>query len=217
MKIVTVLRSGGEYAAEHVYWLDKQLCSRYDHICLTDVEIEGIKSVALKKDWLGWFAKLELFDPDVIEDDIFYIDLDTVIVGDFDHMLTDNSLSALRDFYFPDYAASGIMLIPHAAKLSVWQKLSAMTNDELSKYRGDGELLREIVDFNFLQDRYPGEIVSYKAHIAGRGMAGFSPTFSRGSKRLPAGAKIVCFHGRPRPWKLTLPWIPSLASPTPCL
>lgn len=217
MKIVTVLRSGGEYAAEHVRWFDKQLHSRYEHICLTDTKVDDVRTVALKTDWPGWFAKLELFDPDLIKDDIFYIDLDTVVIGDFDHMLNASALSALRDFYFPECAASGIMRIPHAAKAAIWQKLRLLSKNELKSYKGDGELLRNIVDFNFLQDQYPDEIVSYKAHIAYRSMAGFSPVFSRGDGTLPVAAKIVCFHGRPRSWRLNLPWIARLSSPTPCL
>jgi len=217
VKIVTVLRSGGEYTAEHVHWFDNQLCSRYEHICLTDVDIRGLRRVSLKTDWPGWFAKLELFDPDLIEDDIFYIDLDTVIVDDFDHMLENSTLASLRDFYFPNYAASGIMRIPHSAKPAIWQRLKSLSRERLTGYKGDGELLREIVDFTFLQDHYPGEIVSYKAHIADRRMGGFSPRFSHGNGVLPAAAKIVCFHGRPRPWKLHLPWIAPLASAIPRL
>lgn len=217
MKIVSVLRSGGEYTAAHVRWFDKQLASRYEHICLTDMKVDCLSTVALKTDWPGWFAKLELFNPDLIEDDIFYIDLDTVIVGDFDHMLENSTLAALRDFYFPGCAASGIMRIPHAAKPAIWRKLRLLSREKLNGYKGDGELLREIVDFDFLQEQYPGEIISYKAHIAGRRMAGFSPRFSHGNGALPAAAKIVCFHGRPRPWQLSLPWIAPLASPIPCL
>lgn len=217
VKIVTVLRSGGEYTAEHVRWFDKQLHSRYEHICLTDMKVEGLRTLALKTDWPGWFAKLELFDPDLLKDDIFYIDLDTVVVGNFDHMLKDHSLAALRDFYFPEYAASGIMRIPHAAKPAIWQALRLMSKDELINYKGDGELLRNIVNFDFLQEQYPDEIISYKAHIAGSRMAGYSPRFSHGNGALPAAAKIVCFHGRPRPWSLSLPWIAPLASPIPRL
>ncbi len=215
MKIITVLRSGGEYSAEHVHWLDKQLCSRYEHLCLTDAEVNGIETVSLKTNWPGWFAKLELFNPDLINDDIFYIDLDTVVIGSFDHMLENNSLSALRDFFYPEYAASGIMRIPHAAKAAIWQKLKRLSSDDLSRYRGDGELLRHIVRFNFLQDEYPDEIISYKAHVASYSMRGFHPAFSRGTGKLPAKAKIVCFHGRPRPWRLNMPWITALSSSVP--
>lgn len=158
-----------------------------------------------------------MIDPWLIEEDIFYIDLDTVIVDDFDHMLETITLASLRDFYFPGSAASGIMRIPHADKSAIWQKLRLMSREDLASYRGDGELLREIVGFDFLQDQYPGEIVSYKANIADSKMTGFNPIFSQGSGKLPPEAKIVCFHGRPRPWKLSLPWIAPLASQTPRL
>lgn len=217
MKIVTVLRSGGEYTAEHVHWFDKQLHSRYEHVCLTDARVNKIRSVALRTDWPGWFAKLELFNPELIDDDIFYIDLDTVIVGGFDHMLNHNTLSALRDFYFPGCAASGIMRIPHAAKAAIWQNLAPLSRDALLSYRGDGELLRGRIGFNFLQDEYPGEIISYKADVAARKKTAINRLFSRGDGQVPAGAKIICFHGRPRPWDLNAPWIETLRSPIPAV
>ena len=35
------------------------------------------------------------------------------------------------------------------------------------------------------QDVVPGQVVSYKVHCA---------------KGVPPGARIICFHGQPRPW-----------------
>lgn len=71
MKIVTVLRSGGEYNEQHVYWLYKQLPADYEKICLTDITIPDIQTVKLTTNYPGWWSKIEMFDPEKIQDDIF--------------------------------------------------------------------------------------------------------------------------------------------------
>lgn len=87
MKIALVFRSGGDYNASDVQWLVNQLPKGYEIICLTDLKrlhVPGVKVVPLINQWQkcrGWWAKIELFRPD-ITDDLFYLDLDTVIAGD---------------------------------------------------------------------------------------------------------------------------------------
>ncbi|EPX3281717.1 hypothetical protein ACWY25_004862, partial [Escherichia coli] len=87
MKIALVLRSGGDYNASDVQWLVNQLPKDYEIICLTDLKclhVPGVKVIPLINQWQkcrGWWAKIELFRPD-ITDDLFYLDLDTVIAGD---------------------------------------------------------------------------------------------------------------------------------------
>ncbi|KMU44917.1 hypothetical protein SEEN2TTA_06911, partial [Salmonella enterica subsp. enterica serovar Newport str. Pond080-2TTA] len=87
MKIALVLRSGGDFSASDVQWLANQLPPGYEIICLTDVKnmlIPGVTCIPLIHKWnfcRGWWAKIELFRPDV-EDDLFFLDLDTVITGD---------------------------------------------------------------------------------------------------------------------------------------
>ena len=45
----------------------------------------------------------------------------------------------------------------------------------------------------FWQDLLPGQVVSYKNHI-------------RGKEKFPARARVVCFHGKPRPWGVNENW-----------
>lgn len=210
MKIVTVLRSGGEYTPEHVKWIDAQISGKYEHVCLSDTTIPGIETIALQGKWKGWFAKLELFNPELIDGDIFYIDLDTIITGDINHMFESNSLASLTDFYFPQNTASGILRIPQDKKWGIWQRILELENNIEKEHVGDGEFLRTIDGFSRLQDLYPGEICSYKANIARKGMPGYTRQFSRGDGTLPEGTRIICFHGRPRPWKMPRAWLESL-------
>lgn len=207
MKIVTVLRSGGEYTPEHVRWIDEQFSGKYEHLCLSDIAVPGVETIALQNRWRGWFAKLELFNPDLIDEDIFYIDLDTVLVGDISHMFADNSLAAVADFYFPEYITSGILRIPQSKKAAIWQRILEVADSIEDNYAGDGEFLRTIAEFSRLQELYPGEICSYKAGIACKGMPGYTSRFSSGNGTIPAGTKIICFHGRPRPWAMPDAWL----------
>lgn len=120
MKIALVLRSGGDYNASDVQWLVNQLPKGYEIICLTDLKrlhVPGVKVIPLINQWQkcrGWWAKIELFRPD-ITDDLFYLDLDTVIAGDIRPILEDppTSFTMLRDFYHPQYRGSGALWIPN--------------------------------------------------------------------------------------------------------
>ncbi|MCV5389226.1 hypothetical protein OFC62_31375, partial [Escherichia coli] len=99
----------------------------YEIICLTDLKrlhVPGVKVVPLINQWQkcrGWWAKIELFRPD-ITDDLFYLDLDTVIAGDIRPILENppTSFTMLRDFYHPQYRGSGALWIPNSVKAHIW-------------------------------------------------------------------------------------------------
>jgi hypothetical protein len=46
------------------------------------------------------------------------------------------------------------------------------------------------------QDVLPGQVVSYKIHVQ------LDPKKGKhiGNGLVPAGTRVVCFHGQPRPW-----------------
>jgi hypothetical protein len=48
------------------------------------------------------------------------------------------------------------------------------------------------------QKTFPDQVISYKVHIK---------TAKGGDRPLPKDARIVCFHGQPRPWQLNAPWV----------
>jgi hypothetical protein len=84
VRIFTVLRSGGEFKPKHVQALQRMVVRwsppGTEFICLSDVRIDGVTTIPLKSDWPRFWAKMELFDPS-ITGDIFYLDIDTVILG----------------------------------------------------------------------------------------------------------------------------------------
>lgn len=214
--IATVLRSGGEYTSKHVKWLMRQLPAGYDFVCFSDKGIKGVNVIPLKEQWAGWWSKIELFNPEQCSEDIFFLDLDTVITGDITELLAENRLSILSDFYHPETTGSAVMRIPHDAKAAVWEKFIADPERIMQectvpgKKWGDQGFLDEVLSSPVIwQDAYPGQIISYKQHIACEGMPGWHSVRSVGDGHVPVGARIVCFHGNPRPWEAGLDWIPS--------
>ena len=81
------------YSPEWVYIL-KAMCERstnapFKFVCLTNVPDkfdETVETIPLLHNWRGWWSKLELFRSDLFEegDRVFYLDLDSVIVGNIE-------------------------------------------------------------------------------------------------------------------------------------
>lgn len=193
---VCVLRSGGEYNADHVRWLASQVPGL---VCLSDVDVAGVPTIPLQHDWPGWWSKLELFS-NVIDGDLFYIDLDTVVLGDLGEFEAVGQTTMLSDFYWPERPASGLMYIAERDKAAVWSRWLESPDKHMARKPGRGDIgdqgfLAQVLEPARWQDLLPGRVVSYKAHCR---------------QQVPAGADIVCFHGKPRPWGVNLPWVPKL-------
>lgn len=199
LKVVCVLKSGGVYTGEYVdklqSMIERHLTVPFLFITMSDDKVNGLQ-VPLTKGWPGWWSKIEMF---WFGGPAIYFDLDTVIVGNID-ALADAIMTAGDDrFYmlrkFRDAAGmnSGIM-----AWTGNWKWLyDEFKIDSCPKYhRGDQEYIAykmEQKGFNVraIQEHLPG-VVSYKHHC-GEG--------------LPDGAKIVCFHGHPRPTQVKTAWM----------
>lgn len=200
--IVCVLRSGGDFKPEHVVRLMDQVAGHmrgdYEFWCLTDYPQlsfpPDVHVVPLVRGWPGWWSKLELFDH---FEQAFYLDLDTTIVGDITEMVHPiPGFFALHDLDYrrkPGVLATGVMrwcgdygFITRQFALAP-ERFMAKHNHGASW--GDqgyvAESLRHAREgFRFLQDFYPGWIVSYKLD---------TPT---------ADTRIICHHGKPRPWEV---------------
>lgn len=195
MRILCVLRSGGDYRPEHVLRLQRQLAQhgQTDFACLSDVFLEGVETIPLRWDWPGWWAKMELFRPD-LEGDFLFLDLDMTICGSLDVFADLDVLAMMRDVYRPGGLQSSIMYLPQSERPKIWQAWIRSPEHWQRRYPGGGDQaflerfwLRKA---KRLQDLAPGAIVSYKADVAGRGV--------------PRNARIVCYHGRPRPWEVEI-------------
>lgn len=206
--VACVLRSGGEYTRAHVAALkqqiEKHLQIPHRFVCLSDVDVP-CDWIALKYRWPKWWAKLELFRPDVAGD-LLYVDLDTAIVRNIDHFASGAvTLKLLSDFYHPKNSASGLMFLPQGDRAAVWNAwmqdpaghMARCAGFDTDGVGGDGKFLAPLLGprAERWQDLFPGQIVSYKVHVRKK-----SHPRESGDGSLPPGARIVCFHGRPRPW-----------------
>lgn len=193
IKVMCVLRSGGEFRPEHVIRLREQVMTHLpgaDFWCLSDIEIPGVQTLPLKFDWPGWWAKMEVFRPS-IKGPVLFFDLDTSIVGSLGDVAAIDRLSIMRDVCRPHGLQSSMMYLPEGARERIWLEWIDRPEHWMRIYRkgGDQAFLERfwLEKANRWQDLLPAQIVSYKAdRIAERG--------------IPENARVVIFHGRPRPW-----------------
>ena len=222
MKIALVLRSGGDYDVSDVQWLVNQLPVGYEVLCFTDCQharVPGVTFIPFIHRWYdcrGWWAKLELFRPDV-EDDLFYIDLDTVITGDICPILESLSpdFTMLRDFFHPQYLMSSVMWIPNKDKEQIWSvfftdRAGWINRCVTTECWGDQGFIRKVMGDRtpVFNDIYPGWFKSYKADIVKPGTRYATSRYSRGNGSLPEDCRVVIFHGNPRPRRVQEVWIP---------
>jgi hypothetical protein len=184
-------RSRAEYLPEHAQALAFQLslyAPGHEVIVLSNVAVPGIRTIPLKYDWPGWWSKLELFRPD-IEGDLLYFDLDTVVRGNLDDILAVDRLTICRDFFKPHGVQSCMMFLPAAERADVWRHWRP---ELIQEYKRKGVGDQAFLESLWLgkaqrwQDVVPGQVVSYKAHCKNKGV--------------PEDARVICYHGRPRPW-----------------
>lgn len=211
--IACVLKTGGDYDVDYVRRLQVGVAAHlsvpYRFVCLSDVDVP-CERIPLVHSWPGWWAKMELFK---LRGPVLYLDLDTVIVGSLDqlanHISTlQGSLIMLRGFYKQD-RCSGLLgwngdvskvfddFYESYAKTATFKQRPNATYMIAGRqqFRGDQEWLREYLkgagsslSVTMAQDIMPG-IYSYKVHV-------------QRTEKLPQDAKIICFHGRPRPVEL---------------
>ncbi len=182
---------------------ERQAGSDWGFICLTDRPSEDWH-LPLRTDWPGWWSVLEAFrltsQPHVA------CDLDTLLYGDLRPILRlaetcpPSVLYGIRDLGKPAQWASGV---------TVWNGDWSFIADRFDpavhsrRFRGNQDYTAWAVrqepgrHLCYLQDKVSG-IVSYKYHLRGK------------HPRPPAGTRIVCFHGKPRPWNVgpkEAPWV----------
>ncbi len=205
LDVICVLRSGGVYDGEWVRKLKdgvaRNLTIKHRFRCLSDVDVPDREP--LKHDWPGWWSKIELFAPGVITRRTLYLDLDTVITGSLDAVMDIRpDFAMLRNFWTHDMVGSGVMWfsgtdVPHKVyEKFVRQPQAYMEHHkrhEEPPYIGDQAFIWDAIaeDIPKINDHFEG-IKSYKLHSM---------------RRLAPDAKIVCFHGLPRPNEVKHDWM----------
>ena len=94
--IALVLKTGGVYDYKYVNnivdAIKENVSVPHKIVCLCD-DAEGISDkvdeiIPFKHNWPKWWGKIELFRPGLFGDEqVFYFDLDTIIVNNLHHIL----------------------------------------------------------------------------------------------------------------------------------
>ena len=203
LKVICVLKSGGDYDASYVDALrssvEKHLTVPYLFVCLSDIPVpDGY--VRLNNDYKGWWSKIEIFR---LKGSVLYLDLDTIILDNINSLagailaLPKNQFLMLKAIHRARQWASGIMgwsgdfrWIYDQFKYSRYSRCNPRHWDQdyiIAK------LLAENMQIKYVQDYQPG-IYSYKKHCKEKGQP-------------PDDAKIILFHGKPRPHDCNEEWV----------
>lgn len=208
---IICIKFGTKYPAEYVNKLfrgiSRNTTKEFLFTCYTENTIDidpNLNCQPLPLDLGDWHNKIGLYNSKLYnnEDQIFYFDLDTVIVGNLDEILSyRGDFIILRDPYREKFFGSGLMSWKPLAVNHMYQNyVSEGTYQKLA--RGDQgwpELQYPTADI--WQDLFPSKIISYKCNVIG------SPRYSYPPGDLST-ASIVYFHGKPRPHEVAnLTWM----------
>ena len=182
-KILTAYAPGGEYRPEHVDRLRAQ-CAEH---------APGVPFVCVTSKWPGWWCKIDTLR---VEGPVLYMDLDTSIVGGIAPLLNaaaQHRFIALKNPYpEPSLFGSGLMGwngdMSHVYARFAQDPQTHMARCKTKKRWGDqGFISEDEPDPVFWQDLCPNQIVSWKVDCA---------------EGVPKKARVIYFHGKPRPWDI---------------
>ena len=136
----------------------------------------------------GWWNKISLFKPNMFPEGerILFSDLDAIAIGDLtDIAAYKGEFAAIRDFYNHTHIQSALMAWEAGTMGHIWEAWEKGGKPQFDP-RGDQAFIECMQGkCDYWQDIFPGQVVSYKE--------------SRRLGGIPPSARLVCFHGRPRP------------------
>ena len=201
--VLAVLKSGGIYTPEWVGKLHRgvarHLIQPHRFACISDVEVP-CERIVPDVDWPGWWLKIFMFKPGIINGPTIYMDLDTVITGSLDELVDQPySFAMLRNFQDATMVGSGVMWFKEKAPEGVYERflqdpkriMDFYENAKHGSYMGDQAFLYDFLNRE-IETLHSPALRSYKVHCR---------------NGLPEGTSIVCFHGRPRPTEINPEWM----------
>ena len=219
IKIITCLFDGVVFGVPHstnifdATWVDKlyrgikrNTTKPFELICLVDKEypikepVKQVKFIEQANVSVGWSLLVEMYRPDITSDRRVTIGLDTIIMDNIDDILEiDNDIAMITDPMEPEEVCNAITWCSHETAKFIWdvwtnkrewvyENCKFITKDAVSEmvllrklFDQDGEALRV--------DNIHEGIYSYKVHIMDE-------------PDLIENAKIIYFHGKPKPHEL---------------
>jgi len=204
--VATVLRSGGDFNESHAIRFHnnvRRLMENVEIRCLTDSSYTAEKLgcdvvVPLeRKDWRGWWSKIELFRRDVglCKNDVraIYFDLDTILVDTVDELTTSPlKFAMLHGFKHPERKASGIMAW-QGDYSKIYKRLASQLPPSTKQW--DQVFIADSLEKDYHKPQVIQDILrvaSFKNDCNGT---------------RPKNTQVICFHGTPRPWHATEDWV----------
>ena len=191
LSVASVLRSGGVYDHFHVKRLQmhvaRHLRQPYRFVCLTDIRLDHVETVPLVHGWPGWWSKLELFRPDALSGRVLYLDLDVSVVGDLAPLADfPADFAAIADYQFPLQLNSSVMVWDSGYADHLYTEFKPVAEVVMKRLHGDQQWIFEKLPF---AARFPKRWVpSFKA--------------SGQPKSPPPDARVMVWHGQPKPWDM---------------
>ena len=189
---------GNKFSIDYVYHLksmvERNTTRPHQFVCFSDRAIEGITTRILKPGFEGWWNKMQVFDTSHgLTNRVVYFDLDTLITNNIDWLMDYNGVfMGIEDLgcvnphqpHLKNVLQTGVMAWEYYLNGVHWDTFIQNFN-LMEKYRGDGELLNQMIpsyNRDLLQRLYPGKLKSYKYQVYNEGLQ---------------DTAVVCFHGRP--------------------
>lgn len=190
---------GKEYVDALFDGVARNLNCEYRRFCITDHPdwlppyIQPIDPEPAVK---GWWNKIALFRPDTFPkgQQVLYLDLDTVPTGSLEEIAAyRGKFAALDDFFFKGNLNSGVMSWRAGELDHIWNVWKRCGMPEVDPLGDQGWIWRLQPEYDAWQKMLPWQIVSYKIHC-------------QPEKAITPDARLVCFHGKPRPHEATEDW-----------
>ncbi|HEV2551794.1 MAG TPA: hypothetical protein VGU20_31075 [Stellaceae bacterium] len=210
-RVLTVLRASEEFQPRHVLALKRQL-TRYtpdaEMVCLSNVDVPGVKCIRAKYDWPDWWSKMEMCRPD-IRGDFLLSDLDNVFVGSLDDILSIGMYTTQKG------ESNALAYMTEEVRARIWEEW--MKNPEghmhfwhprntpVKTQFGDGGFIKSLMSADsHWEDALPNQVIN----IAWLGLtrSGRQPWPLRldRSMILPPEARVLLCWRPWRPWKVPL-------------
>lgn len=181
LTVACVLSPGpGGYTRAHVERLRgmvaRHMVQEHRFVCINDSPFPG------------WWAKVSLFEPGRFAGRILYLDLDVTVVGPLDDLAGyPQPFAAMKDPLYKGINSSVMVWTPSTDMDRLYTEF---TPDVMKRLPGDQDfIMRARSDIAYFPQDW---CVSYKHQ-----------RFIR-LKTIPRDARVICYHGKPKPWGLPL-------------
>ena len=210
--IVIVLKRSKDFQFRDVtllvtHVLDKWKGEKPRIVCLWDggyYDLGNMELVPLNNNYKGTWSRMMLYSPEMEKYRPFlYVDLDTAIIESLENIFelvkNPDMFISLEDFYHKGQLATGLVWVPAG---------SEKVKHIYKSYRGEqgkrmDNYLRRVVKPDIFWQKLTDTIIDFK------------PKGGILLSKIPQGANLVCFHGKPRIHDANIPWVKDYAAFTP--